>query len=188
MFWKLKQGYLSVITGPMFAGKSAELIKRLTTLKIAKVKFVVFKPEYDVRFSSDEIVSRTGSRLECIKIKSPQDIWKHIDFGVKAVAFDEVHFFDENIVDHIQELLNRGIKVIVSGLDMDFRGKSFNTTGKLLALADEITKLKAVCVKCYGQANMSYRKVKSEQLHLLGDAEYEARCRICHQKDSNKTK
>lgn len=180
MFWKDTKGTLEVITGPMFAGKSAELIKRLTILKIAQVKFLVFKPEFDTRFGDDVIVSRTGSNLKAISLKQPSDVWEYLTKDIKAVAFDEVHFFDESIFEVINQLISKGVRVIVSGLDMDFAGRSFAITAELLAQADYVSKLKAVCMKCYEQASLSYRKVKSQERHLLGDSEYEARCRQCH--------
>ncbi|QZE12686.1 thymidine kinase [Mycoplasma sp. Ms02] len=180
MFWSDTQGSLEVITGPMFAGKSAELIKRLTILKIAKVNFMVFKPEFDTRFGEDQIVSRTGSNLKAISISDTNDVWKHWTPEINAVAFDETHFFKEDIYETVLKLIDKGVRVIVSGLDMDFAGKSFAITSELLAIADHVSKLKAVCMKCFGQASMSYRKVKSNQRHLLGDSEYEARCRKCH--------
>ncbi|WP_025755431.1 thymidine kinase [Mycoplasmopsis cricetuli] len=180
MFWKDTKGSLEIITGPMFSGKSAELIKRLTILKIAQVKFIVYKPSFDTRFGNDIIVSRTGSNLKAISISNSNQVWDSWTNEIKAVAFDEVQFFDEEILKVITILINKGVRVIVSGLDMDFAGRSFTITRELLAQADEVTKLKAVCMKCYEQASLSYRKVKSQELHLLGDNEYEARCRRCH--------
>ncbi|UUM19980.1 MULTISPECIES: thymidine kinase [unclassified Mycoplasma] len=180
MYWKDTKGSLEVITGPMFAGKSAELIKRLTILKIAQVKFLVFKPDFDTRFGNDVIVSRTGSNVKAISIARANDIWKYWDDQIKAIAFDEVHFFDEGIFEVVEKLISKGVRVIVSGLDMDFAGKSFLITSELLAQADYVSKLKAVCMKCFEQASLSYRKVKSKERHLLGDSEYEARCRQCH--------
>ncbi|UUD35975.1 thymidine kinase [Mycoplasmopsis citelli] len=180
MFWKDTKGSLEVITGPMFAGKSAELIKRLTILKIAQVKFLVFKPDFDTRFGNDVIVSRTGSNVKAISLADAEEIWKYWNEDVKAVAFDEAHFFSESILEVIQKLISKGVRVIVSGLDMDFAGKSFAITSELLSQADYVSKLKAVCMKCFDQASLSYRKVKSKERHLLGDSEYEARCRQCH--------
>ncbi|WP_406614496.1 thymidine kinase [Mycoplasma corogypsi] len=180
MFWNKPKGTLEVITGPMFSGKSAELIKRITTWRIAKVNVVVFKPSFDVRFANDKIVSRTGSNLEAHAIDNGNEIWDYIDKDTKAVAFDEISFMEESVVTQIEHLLSKNIKVIVSGLDMDYTGKPFEVVANLLAIADKVTKLKAVCMKCRGQANMSYRKVNSTERHLLGDDTYEARCRECH--------
>ncbi|RIV16713.1 thymidine kinase [Mycoplasmopsis gallopavonis] len=182
MFYKYPKGSLEVITGPMFAGKSAELIKRIKIWKIAGVETTVFKPQFDTRFSEQDIVSRTGSKVQAISIQNPQEVWNFIDKNTQAVAFDEVHFFKIEICQEIIKMLHKGIRVVVSGLDMDFEGKSFDTTAELLALCDHALKLKAVCMSCKGQANMSYRKVNSKERHLLGDSEYEARCRICHKK------
>ncbi|WP_426460879.1 thymidine kinase [Mycoplasma hafezii] len=182
MFYKYPKGSLEVITGPMFAGKSAELIKRITIWKIAEVKSIIFKPNFDNRFAESQIVSRTGSQINAISIKDSKDIWNYIDKDIEAVAFDEVQFFDFNVVNEIIKLLNKGIRVIVSGLDMDFEGKTFNVVAELLALSDTVLKLKAVCMKCHGQANMSFRKIRSKERHLLGDDTYEARCRDCHRK------
>ncbi|WP_036452832.1 thymidine kinase [Mycoplasma buteonis] len=182
MFYKSPTGFLEVITGPMFAGKSAELIKRITIWKIAKVNAVIFKPAFDNRFKDDEIVSRTGSHIQAYTINNSNEIWKYISKDTQAVAFDEVQFFDENVSREILKLVNLGIKVIVSGLDMDYEGKTFSVVTELLGLCDSALKLKAVCMQCHGQANMSFRKINSNNRHLLGDDTYEARCRECHQK------
>lgn len=181
MFWKDTKGSLEIITGPMFAGKSAELIKRLSILKIAQVPFIIYKPSFDTRFGENQIVSRTGSHLEAIAIDKADQIWATWDKKYKAVAFDEVHFFDKGIYDVINKLTNNGVRVIVSGLDMDFSGKTFHITSELMAQADDVTKLKAVCMQCFDPAMFSYRKIKSTKRHLLGDKEYEARCRLCFQ-------
>ncbi|QGZ97595.1 thymidine kinase [Mycoplasma sp. NEAQ87857] len=180
MFWKYPKGTLEVITGPMFAGKSAELIKRLTIWKIAKVEVMVFKPSFDQRFDQYKIVSRTGSNINAIVIKNSSEILPLITKDVKAVAFDEIHFFDQGVIQVIEKLLELDIRVIVSGLDTDYLGQPFEIVADLLARADTVNKLKAVCMKCLGEANMTYRKVASTERHLLGDDEYEARCRTCH--------
>lgn len=180
MRWKYDIGSLEVITGPMFAGKSNEIIRILNVNQIAGFKPLSFKPDFDTRWSVNHIVSRTGSKMETINLKDPKDIWNHIKKDTQVIAFDEVHFFDMSIVAEIQKLIEKKYKVIVSGLDMDYLGKPFEVVSQLCCLADKVKKLKAVCMNCHGVANMTYRKVDNNERNLLGDSEYEARCRNCH--------
>ncbi|WP_029513587.1 thymidine kinase [Mycoplasmopsis primatum] len=180
MYLKSGSGQLEVITGPMFSGKTEELLKRINILKIADIKALVFKPQFDNRFSNDKIVSRTGAEHEAINIEKSKDILKYWKPEFKAVAIDEINFVDEGILEVIDELILNGVRVICSGLDMDFKRRPFDVTAKILAVADDILKLKAVCVNCKSDAGFSFRKIKNDELNVLGDSEYEARCRVCH--------
>ncbi|MCT4469517.1 thymidine kinase [Mycoplasma sp. HS2188] len=174
------KGWLEVITGPMFSGKTEELLKRVNTLKWADVKTLVIKPSFDNRFSESELISRTGARLSSQNVTSSKEILKLWNKEYRAVAIDEMNFFDEDLPMVIEELLCNDVNVLVSGLDLDFLRKPFGITPHIIAIADEVSKLKAVCVKCKAPAGFSFRKIKSQDLNVLGDSEYEARCRLCH--------
>ncbi|QCZ36783.1 thymidine kinase [Mycoplasma nasistruthionis] len=171
---------LDVITGPMFAGKSEELIRRIKILTIAKNKVLIVKPSFDTRFGIEKITSRNGNFIEAIPTDKSSEILGFIKPDTDVVAIDEVHFFDDNIVKVIEQLLKLNISVIVSGLDMDFLNRPFGVMPNILAIADSVSKLKAVCMVCHKLAGYSFRKVSSNDLNLLGDDEYEARCRKCH--------
>ncbi|VEU58846.1 thymidine kinase [Mycoplasmopsis gallinacea] len=176
----VENGTIEIITGPMFAGKSSELIKRLTLYKIAKFEPIIFKPALDTRFSDSKIVSRTGSTFPAISINEPKEVLSHIDEKTEVIAFDEIQFFDKKIITIIEKLANKGIHIIISGLDMDFEGNPFENVAKLMAIADKVDKLKAVCMVCYAPAGMSFRKIDSKLRTVIGDDIYEARCRFCH--------
>ncbi|MCU9931515.1 thymidine kinase [Mycoplasmopsis felis] len=177
---KRPEGTLEIITGPMFSGKTEELLKRLKILEIAEVNTIVFKPSFDVRFDENKIVSRTGAKTNAIVIKESSEILKYWNSGFKAVAIDEVNFLDDGIFKVIDKLVLNGVRVIISGLDMDYLRRPFGVTPGLLAIADDITKLKAVCLLCKSDAAFSFRKENNNDLNFLGDSEYEARCRKCH--------
>ncbi|WP_322900657.1 thymidine kinase [Mycoplasmopsis felis] len=177
---KRPEGTLEIITGPMFSGKTEELLKRLKILEIAEVNTIVFKPSFDVRFDENKIVSRTGAKTNAIVIKESSEILKHWNSEFKAVAIDEVNFLDDGIFKVIDKLVLNGVRVIISGLDMDYLRRPFGVTPGLLAIADDITKLKAVCLLCKSDAAFSFRKENNNNLNFLGDSEYEARCRKCH--------
>ncbi|WP_322875746.1 thymidine kinase [Mycoplasmopsis felis] len=177
---KRPEGTLEIITGPMFSGKTEELLKRLKILEIAEVNTIVFKPSFDVRFDENKIVSRTGAKTNAIVIKESSEILKYWNSEFKAVAIDEVNFLDDGIFKVIDKLVLNGVRVIISGLDMDYLRRPFGVTPGLLAIADDITKLKAVCLLCKSDAAFSFRKENNNDLNFLGDSEYEARCRKCH--------
>ncbi|TDV24288.1 thymidine kinase [Mycoplasmopsis mustelae] len=177
---KRPDGILEVITGPMFSGKTEELLKRLKILEIAEIKTIVFKPNIDTRFDKNKIVSRTGAKYKAIVIKKSTEILDHWNNEYKAVAIDETNFMDDGIFDVIDKLVLNGVRVIVSGLDMDFLRRPFGVMPGLLAIADDISKLKAVCLQCKTDAAFSFRKDKNQELNMVGDSEYEARCRKCH--------
>lgn len=184
-----KNGWIEVICGPMFAGKSEELIRRVKRLEYAKKNTLVFKPKIDNRYSEDEIVSHSKHHTKSINIESSDDVLKYVkkNKNVDAVVIDEVQFLDEGIVNVCNDLANQGIRVIVAGLDMDFKGEPFKNVPQLLAKAEFITKLTAICVKCGAPATMTQRIVngepakKDDPIVIVGASEcYEPRCRHCH--------
>ncbi len=175
-------GIIEVITGPMFAGKSEELIKRIKTLGYAKVKTLVIKPKIDTRWKEKEIVSRAGTSIETFVAKDVNDIAKRWSDEFTAIAIDEAQFFNKDLLKLVKELADKGIRVIVSCLDTDFTGEPFGIAPSLLAMAEFVTKLKAVCFACGSAASMTKRLTKEKARIIIGDGEYEARCRECHQK------
>ncbi|TQC54550.1 thymidine kinase [Mycoplasmopsis cynos] len=180
MTLKKPEGTLEVITGPMFSGKTEELLKRIKIFEIAEINTLVFKPAFDTRFDAKKIVSRTGAKTKAISINNSKEILDHWTNKYRAVAIDEVNFLDNGIFEVIDSLIVNGVRVIVSGLDMDYLRRPFGVTPGLLAIADEVKKLKAVCLLCKSDAAFSFRKEANQQLNYLGDQEYEARCRKCH--------
>jgi len=171
----------------MFAGKSEELIRRINTLEYAKKNIIVFKPLIDDRYSEDEIASHKGNKIKCYSISRSKDILKFIEDDTDVVAIDEVQFFDENIIPICEMLADKQIRVMVAGLDKDFKGKPFYIMSELLARAEFVTKLSAICVKCGAPATITQRLVNNkpasykDPIILIGASEsYEARCRHCH--------
>lgn len=177
---RAKNGFLEVITGPMFSGKSEELLKRIKILEIAGIKTLVIKPKFDNRFSVTEIVSRTGAKHKAINVSQAKEILSHWKSNYKAVAIDEVNFLDETLFEVIDFLIMNGVRVICSGLDMDFLRRPFGIMPNIIAIADHVDKLKAVCWICKKDAGFSFRQTSNQELNFLGDSEYQARCRICH--------
>lgn len=182
-----KSGWIEVICGPMFAGKSEELIRRLKRLEYAKKRTIVFKPALDNRYSENEVVSHIKRKYQAIPIKKAQDIWAHINSDIYAVAIDEVQFFDEEILQIVEKLANLGKRVILAGLDQDFKGQSFPIMAQLMAMAEYVDKLTAICVVCGAPATKSQRIVNGEiaseddPIIIVGASEsYEPRCRHCH--------
>ncbi|AJC50074.1 thymidine kinase [Mycoplasma flocculare] len=182
MYKKFFDGVIEVITGPMFSGKSDELIKRIKILTYADIKTLVIKPKIDNRFSECEIVSRSGLRIPTFSARTTQEIkYLFAQNNYQAIAIDEIQFFDDEIVSFLDEIANKGIRVIVSGLDQDFRRKPFGSLPNLMAIAENVTKLQAVCSLCKRAATTSARRSKIGSQTLIGDqTEYEARCRACH--------
>jgi thymidine kinase len=174
-----KRGWIEVICGSMFSGKTEELIRRLKRVKIANLKAKIFKPAIDVRYHEVNIVSHDTNFIQSIPVNDSLSILQ-LGKDVHVVGIDEAQFFDESIVDVCEQLALRGIRVIVAGLDMDYTGKPFGQMPNLLAIADYITKLHAICVKCGNIANISYRKTTGDGQVILGEKDiYEPRCRIC---------
>ena len=176
-----RRGWIEVICGSMFSGKTEELIRRLKRVKIANLKVEIFKPAIDVRYDVINIVSHDTNAIQSTPVENAQSILL-LAQNVDVVGIDEAQFFDSEITYVCEQLANRGIRVIVAGLDMDFMGKPFGPMPNLLAIADYITKLHAICVKCGNIASISHRKVNEGAQVLLGEKDlYEPRCRPCHE-------
>lgn len=174
-------GWIEVICGSMFSGKTEELIRRLKRAQIARLKVQCFKPVIDDRYSRTHVMSHDSSQLESVIIDKPWSIFEELEDNTRVVGIDEVQFFDEVVVDVIQKLANRGIRVIVAGLDTDYRGLPFEPMPKLLAIAESVTKLNAICMVCGGLASRTQRLVLTENRIAIGSkGMYEARCRACH--------
>jgi thymidine kinase len=179
-----RRGWVEVICGSMFSGKTEELIRRLKRVKIANLKVEIFKPAIDTRYDMTNIVSHDENAIVSTPVESSQSILL-LAQGVDVVGIDEAQFFDAEIANVCEQLALRGIRVIVAGLDMDYMGKPFGQMPNLLAIADYITKLHAICVKCGNIANISYRKTATEGQVLLGEKDvYEPRCRTCYHEKS----
>ena len=177
--FKGERGSIEIICGSMFSGKTEELIRRLKRVKIANLSYEIFKPAIDVRFDQVNIVSHDTNFIQSTPVESSQTILL-LAGDVNVVGIDEAQFFDAEIGNVCEQLALRGIRVIVAGLDMDYTGKPFGQMPNLLAVADYITKLHAICVKCGNIANVSYRKTAAEGQVVLGEKDiYEPRCRIC---------
>ena len=173
-------GWVEVIAGSMFSGKSEELIRRLRRAKIARQKVQVFKPLIDSRFSDNHIVSHSEMRHESSNIHSASEIRDKTEPDTEVVGIDEGQFFDDELVIVANELAARGVRVIIAGLDQDYTGKPFEPMPQLLAIAEYITKTHAICMKCGQPANYSQRTFESEERVAVGAADkYEARCRAC---------
>jgi len=165
----------------MFSGKTEELIRRLKRARIANMKVEIFKPSVDKRYHEEEIVSHDENSVFSTPVDFSEDILL-LSKDVDVIGIDEAQFFDDNIVAVCNQLALRGIRVIVAGLDMDYQGKPFGPMPDLLAIADYITKLHAICVKCGNIASFSYRKIPQEDQVVLGERDiYEPRCRYCYQ-------
>ena len=174
-----RRGWIEVICGSMFSGKTEELIRRLKRVKIANLKAEIFKPAIDKRYDEIKIVSHDTNFIQSTPVESAKDILL-LAQDADVVGIDEAQFFDEQIVAVCEQLALKGIRVIVAGLDMDYSGKPFAQIPNLLAIADYITKLHAICVKCGNIANISYRKNSESGQILIGEKEvYEPRCRNC---------
>lgn len=184
-----RRGWIEVICGSMFSGKTEELIRRLKRVKIANLKAEIFKPAMDTRYDEIKIVSHDENKINSTPIDNSQTILL-LAQDVDVVGIDEAQFFDDQIAHVCETLAFKGMRVIVAGLDMDYQGKPFGQMPNLLAVADYITKLHAICVVCGNIANVSYRKVATQGQLLLGEKDiYEPRCRICASKrnpDENK--
>ncbi|EOD01770.1 thymidine kinase [Caldisalinibacter kiritimatiensis] len=188
MYGPNHHGWIEVIVGPMYSGKSEELIRRLRRAQIAKQKIKVFKPSMDDRYSVNEVVSHNGEKIMGESIKKAKEIYDLIEPDTEVVGIDEVQFFDQEIIDICADLADRGLRVIVAGLDMDFRGEPFGPTPKLMAIAEFVDKLTAVCVVCGNPANRTQRLIDGKPASyndptiLVGATEsYEARCRLHHE-------
>ena len=177
-----RPGRIEVVCGSMFSGKTEELIRRMRRAQFARQRVEIFKPAIDVRYSEEDVVSHDQKHIQSTPIDSSASILL-LASDIDVVGIDEAQFFDMGIVDVCNELANRGVRVIVAGLDMDFKGVPFGPMPALCAIADDVTKVHAICVKCGNLAYVSHRKVESDQRVLLGETtEYEPLCRECYQK------
>jgi len=180
-------GWIEVICGSMFSGKSEELIRRLRRAIIARQKVQAFKPEIDNRYSPDDIVSHDNRKIECQKVRSAGEILSLVEPDTKVVGIDEAQFLGEDLVDVCEQLAQNGKRVIVAGLDQDYRGKPFEPIPQLLALAESITKTMAVCMVCGAPANKTQRLIDSDERIVVGASEaYEPRCRKCFRPPKSK--
>lgn len=181
-------GWIEVIVGPMFSGKSEELIRRINRARIARQKVQVFKHCIDDRYAVDHVVSHNGVKVEAIKIPKAEDILKYLDEDAFVIAIDEVQFFDQKVVDICVRLADQGKRVIAAGLDQDFKGEAFGPTPALMAAAEFVDKIQAICIKCGNPATRTQRLINgkpasyNDPIILVGATEsYEARCRKCHE-------
>ena len=189
MYYGRQAGWIEVISGVMFSGKSEELIRRVRRAIIARQQVQVFKSHLDARYAGLYTVSsHDGAELEAIPIDTSQEIVRHLLADIEMVAVDEVQFLDEGIIDVITDLAGRGIRVAVAGTDTDFRGEPFGAMGHLMAIAEQVTKLHAICVRCGDLACRNQRLIDGRPARydsptiMVGGLEtYEARCRHCHQ-------
>jgi thymidine kinase len=177
-----KTGSIEVIAGSMFSGKTEELIRRLKRAKIARLKVEIFKPAIDTRYSVAEVVSHDENSILSTPVESSGNIML-LTGDVDVIGIDEAQFFDNGLIDVSVTLANMGIRVIIAGLDMDFKGKPFGPIPGLMAVADHITKVHAICMRCGDVAQFSHRLSKADKLVLLGEKdEYEPLCRSCFTK------
>jgi len=175
-----KSGSVEVICGSMFSGKTEELIRRLRRAQFANQKIHVFKPCIDVRYSEDKVVSHDSHNIESTPIAKPQAMLECLNDGTEVVGIDEAQFFDESIIEVVTTLANNGIRVVIAGLDMDFLGKPFGPMPVLMAIAEDVQKVHAICVKCGSPAEHSHRLSKQGDLVVLGEKDiYEPLCRHC---------
>jgi thymidine kinase len=171
-------GHLEVICGPMFSGKTEELIRRIRRSQIARQKVQIFKPAVDTRYAETQVVSHSAQSIDSIPVAKSLDILNLVKDTTRVVAIDEVQFFDFDIISVVEKLTARGLRVIAAGLDLDYRAKPFGPMGELLAIADDVAKIQAICTICGAPATRTQRLVASDEQFLLGEQKtYEARCR-----------
>lgn len=188
MYNKPNSGWIEVICGSMFSGKTEELIRRLRRAQIAKQKIQVFKPTIDTRYAEREVTSHNGMQIQATPVESTEQLRALIDPDTTVVGLDEAQFFDDTVIPLCEELADRGLRVIVAGLDMDFRGEPFGPVPMLMAHAEQVDKLQAICVECGGPASRTQRLIDGhpaaydDPVIMVGANEvYEARCRGCHE-------
>lgn len=179
---KVRSGRIEVVCGSMFSGKTEELIRRMKRAKFAHQKVEIFKPAIDVRYSEEDVVTHEGLSISSTPVENSGSILL-LGADCDVIGIDEAQFFDENLPAVCNELATRGIRVIAAGLDMDFKGVPFGPMPSLMAIADDVTKVHAICVKCGAQAYVSHRLVDNDKRVLLGEVnEYEPLCRECYEK------
>jgi thymidine kinase len=187
MYSKPNSGWVEVVCGSMFSGKTEELIRRVRRAQIARQKVQVFKPAIDTRYNKAQVTSHNGVQVQAVPVKGTAQLRAQIEPDTTVVALDEAQFFDGDVVALCDELAARGVRVIVAGLDMDFRGEPFGPMPDLMARAERVDKLQAICVTCGGPASRTQRLINGQPaayddpVILVGASEvYEARCRGCH--------
>ncbi len=174
-------GWIEIIAGGMFSGKSEELIRRVRRAFIARQRVQVFKPLIDDRFAIEEVVSRDERRLKAVAAATATELLTSVEIGAQVVGIDEVQFFDDGIVEVCMQLADAGIRVIAAGLDQDYLRRPFGPMPALLSVAEEVSKMHAVCVRCSGSAHYSQRIAGGDSQVEVGDSSYEARCRACYE-------
>jgi len=176
-----RSGWIEVVCGSMFSGKTEELIRRLKRARFANQKVEIFKPKKDTRYSDDHVVSHDENSIHSIPVSSSKEIFEHVK-DVSVIGVDEAQFFDADLVEVCQKLAIKGKRVIIAGLDMDFRGIPFGPMPALLAVAEYITKVHAICPHCGNLATHSYRLSEEDETVVLGEKDkYEPRCRVCYE-------
>ncbi len=180
------QGWIEVVCGSMFSGKTEELIRRLNRALIAKMRVEIFKPRVDNRYSEEDVVSHNSTSLRSTPVDTASEILFYSN-ECDVIGIDEAQFFGEDLVDVCLQLANNGVRVVVAGLDMDFTGKPFGPMPKLMAVAEDVTKVHAICMRCGGLAQFSHRIVAGDSLVVIGEKEsYEPLCRHCFNEVYNK--
>lgn len=186
-YYEGKKGWIEAIVGPMYAGKTEELIRETRRMEYAHKKYVVFKPTIDDRYSLSQVVSHNKRAVDAIAVNSSVEMEQFLTPDIQAIVIDEVQFFDKAFAKYIVELAERGYRVICAGLDTDFRGEPFGIIGPILAVAESVKKLTAICTVCGAEATKTQRIINGKPAHyndpiiLVGEKEsYEARCRCCH--------
>ena len=181
-----RRGRIEVICGSMFSGKTEELIRRMKRAKLAKQKVEIFKPSIDIRYSDEDVVSHDHNSITSTPSDSSASILL-LSSDIDVVGIDEAQFLDQHLPEVCNELANRGVRVIVAGLDMDYKGVPFGPIPSLCAIADDVTKVHAICVRCGALAYVSHRLVDNDKRVLLGETgEYEPLCRECYQEENRK--
>ena len=181
----VKYGWIEVVCGSMFSGKTEELIRRLNRARIAKQKVEIFKPAIDTRYDEEEVVSHDSKSVSSIPVQNASQILFYAE-DFEVVGIDEAQFFGDELVNVCNELANKGKRVVVAGLDMDYLGKPFGPIPQLMASAEYVTKVHAICIKCGSLASYSHRTVKDDNLVVLGETEaYEPLCRVCFEKEKD---
>lgn len=177
------QGWIEVITGSMFSGKTEELIRRLRRARIARQQVEIFKPRIEVRYSVEEVVSHDENTIHSTPVDSSANILL-LASGVEVVGVDEAQFFDDGLIDVCNQLADSGVRVIIAGLDMDYKGVPFGPIPGLMSIAEYVTKVHAICVRCGNLANYTHRLSEDDKLIVLGETDiYEPLCRVCYAKE-----
>ena len=176
------KGWIEIITGSMFSGKTEELIRRLRRARFAKQKVEIFKPRIEIRYSEEDVVSHDDNSIHSTPVDSAANIIL-LASEVEVVGIDEAQFFDDGLVDVCNQLAYSGVRVIIAGLDMDYRGKPFGPMPKLMSIAEYVTKVHAICVRCGNLAHYTHRLSEDDKLIVLGETDiYEPLCRVCYLK------